>query len=161
MGDLVRDFFNARLHNAMSFLNFRNFIVKDFLPDILVWEIDAKSEKSVFSPRKESAVGIRVLAAEAEPEVLNILGKRMLFVLGVFPEHLVATGKCVTDINDYIAYQRVLANRLAPHFGSWQMVDKHFYYTIRSLNIMRLGINIQRPEPNFFQLLQNMIKKYQ
>lgn len=153
MHDYAKDYLRLKLHNAMSFLHFRNWIIKEFLLEILIWEIDAKCEKSVFSPRKEGMVGTRILSPDAHPEVLNVLGKRILFVLGIFPEHLIARGQCVSDIDDYIAYEKVLAGRLSPYFEPWKMVDKHFHQTIRSLNIMRLSLNIQRPEPNFFQLL--------
>jgi len=161
MDNQVKDYFRMKLHNAMFSLDFQNWIIKEFLLDVLLWQLAAQGERQIFSPRKEGTVATRVLGADAHPEVLNILGKRMLFVLGLFPEHLVATGKRTVDVGYYLALERTLAKRLAPHFEPWKMIDRHFSQTIKSLNYVRLSVNIRKPKSEFFLNFQKMLKAYE
>lgn len=148
-----KGYFDDLLQAAMQKAGYnRNFLVKDFLLDILL-RLDPSTW--VFSPRKEDAIYTAKLL-DYDSEKLNQLAKRMLFMIGMFPEHLLATGQRVVDIEYYIRMEKVFIGRLSHRSLPWKMIYANYPITLHSLVLVRKKLDL---DGRRLELLERRVRK--
>lgn len=150
-----KPYLDKKLQDAMYETGYnRHWIVKEFLLEILLQLYDSGSW--VFSVREEEAF-YKAMLLDPHSEELNRLSKRVLFILGIFPEHLLATGKRVTDIEYYAYMEKELTNRLSGASLPWSIINANYARTVKSLILVRESLNLGKLRPELSERIMKAI----
>lgn len=134
------DFFEKILTEEMEKLDFQHLLVRAYLVGILC-SFCVPRGKEIYHVRRDQALAI--LVHQANMHAMMSLGERMLFGVGIFPEHFVASGKRRVNLDYYInMLEKVIARRLSQEFLIWDEICVHFQPTLKSLHRLRKRLNI-------------------
>jgi len=140
----LRDFFFREVNMAMEAANFDHWLIRNFLVDLL--ERSARwSGDEILVVRKDPAIAFQLDKA-ANPEQVKELSKKLLFVIGFFPENLSATGKRTISLGYYIKTEESLLCKVG-HSGEsvWNELAFNLKPTIKSLHYVRANTKIKQP----------------
>lgn len=133
--DVAEEFFEGLVREEMCRLDFRHYLIQSYLVGLLCSFVRMRG-RGVFHVRRDPALAFTL--AEADVAELAKLGDRLLFGLGIFPEHFVATGKRRVSLKYYLGMlEKVVARRLAQDLLVWDHIHTNFEPTLRSLHRVR------------------------
>lgn len=148
----LRDFFFKEINSAMCGIRFDNWLIRNFLVDLL--DRSARWTKDeILVVRKDPAIAFEISEA-VSTEKIKDLSKKLLFVIGFFPESLVATGKRRVGLGYYLLAEKSLLCRLHYTGGIWRELNINLKPTIRSLNGVRANVNIKQPDIYFLKEIE-------
>jgi len=132
-------FFESVLDKVMHDLGFYNPLVQMYLAGLLCSFV--RNGESVFHVRRDPALAIQLLQADLRQTI--VLGDKLLFGLGVFPEHFVATGKHTVGLNVYRnILEGIIVKRLAVEMPAWREIGDNFVPTLQSLAGVRKQVTL-------------------
>lgn len=139
--DAAEEFFEGLVREEMGRLDFRHYLIQSYLVGLLCSFVRTRG-KGVFHVRRDPALAFTL--AEADVAELAKLGDRLLFGLGIFPEHFVATGKRRVSLDYYLRMlETVVAKRLAQELLVWDHIHANFEPTLRSLHRVRSRVKFR------------------
>jgi len=136
----AEEFFEKILGEEMERLDFQHLLIRSYLVGILC-SFCSPRKKEIFHVRRDEALVF--LIHQANLQAMMGLGEKMLFGIGIFPEHFVASGKRRVSLDYYInMLEKVIARKLSQEFLIWDEICVHFRPTLKSLHRVRTRINI-------------------
>ncbi|HEX8949757.1 MAG TPA: hypothetical protein VF790_12380 [Dissulfurispiraceae bacterium] len=142
----LEEFFSREVKKAMEEIRFENRLIQNFLIDLLASNVHPAAGENVYCVRQEPALAFLTHERNADLEYMEKTVRRLLFVIGFFPESLVARGKRRVGLGYYLTAERGLIRRLSPYGAVWSEVNDHFHPTVRSLNLVRSTTGIKKPD---------------
>jgi len=127
----LKEFFKRITWEEMKSINFQNPLIADYI-SITLFQITESENLGVefFNVRKEPALAMMMF--NADMETMERTGQKLLFSIGLFPDHFIARGKRTVSLG---YYQKVLLNiinlKLSPSLKVWREIEKNYKSTIR------------------------------
>ncbi len=133
-------FFGDLVAREMQRERFQNLLVREFLSELCTNFMCATDRFHVFYAPSEAALALEL--PEAEWGKLEIIGERLLFGVGFFPESFEARGKRLVGLPYYIGVEKAIAGKLSQWSERWWEVDHAFSTTIKVLNHVRSRVSL-------------------
>jgi hypothetical protein len=143
MPNPAEEFFEGIITDEMRMLNFESPLVRMYLVGLLCSFVQP-GHGGVFHVRKDPAVATHVF--EADLRKVMVLGDKLLFGTGIFPEHFVASGKRTVSLSYYLnILEKVIARRLAAKVLVWSEIESNFSSTMHALYGVRRRVKFGQP----------------
>ncbi len=147
---LVRDpraFFGDLVAHEMHREHLQNLLIREFLSELCENFLCVSDRFRVFYAPSEEALALEL--PQADWGRLEMIGERLLFGVGSFPESFRARGRRLVGLPYYIGIEKAIAGKLGRWSERWWEVDHAFASTIRVLNRVRSRVRL-----NGFQIVR-------
>lgn len=133
-------FFGDLVAHEMHRERFQNLLVRKFLSELCTNFLCSTERFQVFYAPSEAALALEL--PEADWGKLEMIGERLLFGVGFFPESFQARGKRLVGLPYYIGIEKAIAAKLSQWSERWWEVDHALPATIRILNHIRSRVSL-------------------
>jgi hypothetical protein len=142
-----KEFFEGLIVHEMKRERLQNPLIGMFLSELCTNFLCSTDRFRVFYAPSELALAMEL--PEADWGKLEMIGERLLFGVGFFPESFRARGKRAVGLSYYIGIEKAIAGKLAQWSHRWWEVDQALPKTIRVLNNVRSRVCL-----NGFQIVR-------
>ncbi len=137
-----KSFFTSVVVGEMHRAHFQNPYIKTFLPELCVNFLCNTDRFHVFYAPHEPALALEL--PDADWGKLEMIGERLLFGIGFFPESFRMRGKRIVGLPYYIGVEKAIVRKLAQWNGQWYEVHEHFATVIGLLGRIRSRTVVDR-----------------
>lgn len=133
-------FFGDLIAREMQREHLKNLLIREFLSELRENFLCVSDRFKVFYAPSEEALALEL--PRADWGRLEMIGERLLFGIGFFPESFRERGKRLVGLPYYIGIGKTIAGKLGQWSERWWEIDHAFSPTIRVLNQVRSRVRV-------------------